>query len=87
MSVRRTRSLPFLALLPALWLSSRGICGPGGRLGSRLRAEERNPVLSLLEAPESLTGFTDYHWLTRYYELNCAPSERYVEALVQYLQI
>ena len=86
-SVCCTRSVPFSALLPTLWLCSRGVYGPGGRLGSGLRAGERNPVLSLLEAPESHTGFTDCHWLTLYYELTCAPSERYVETLAQYLQI
>lgn len=86
-SVCCTRSVPFSALLPTLWLCSRGVYGPGGRLGSGLRAGERNPVLSLLKAPESHTGFTDCHWLTLYYELTCAPSERYVETLAQYLQI
>lgn len=86
-SVCCTRSVPFSALLPTLWLCSRGVYGPGGRLGSGLRAGERNPVLSVLEAPESHTGFTDCHWLTLYYELTCAPSERYVETLAQYLQI
>lgn len=80
-------TLSLSALLPALWLYSWGVCSPGGRLGSHLRAGERNPVPSLLEAPESHTGFTDCHWLTHYYELNCAPSERYVETLAQYLQI
>lgn len=83
----RTCSLPFLSFTSRSLAQLMGMAGPGGRLGSRLRAGERNPVLFLLKLQRVTLASLTITGLPAIMSLNCAPSERYVETLVQYLQI